>query len=220
MTTPSTLQVAGADASTEPALPQAAAVQGPPAVAAPATAPIRRTMACIAGFYRQQHEASSTLRQLEQVAQLAPGQCVVLGPQDATPRHFERSARQWAGPWQASGAPPRTAVWRWLGMALLLVPLPAALWWSLDESGLDEVYWAVSTVAVLLGAGLLAFGGSGWRKPRRPGRFDRHVLRQLTGGAWAVVVHGVPFERQPVVVDLLRQGGVGWCGEPAPKRRL
>lgn len=206
MTTPRSPQAAGADA-------QAGAATG--------AAPIHRAMACIAGFYRQQHEASSTLRQLEQVARLSPGQCVVLGPGDAAPRHFERSARQWAGPWQASGAPPRTALWRWVGLALLLAPLPAALWWLQDEPGPDELYWAIASTAVLLGGGLLAFGGSGWRKPRRPRRFDRHVLRQLADGAWAVVVHGVPFERQPVVVDLLRQGGVGWCGEPGPtKRRL
>lgn len=184
------------------------------------TAPVNRLMACMAGFFHQEAEALAAVQQLTQVHGLRRTQQVLLRPADASSWRFERGARQWAGSWQTDGRPPRAGHWRQAGLGLLLSTLLLAAWWLPEWRLPDDWFWSSLGAAALLGVGLIAFGGPIWRKVPRPRRFDQRVRDQLAGGAWAVVVHGVPWDRQAGVVALLRGSSLTWCGEAAPAQRI
>lgn len=203
-----------------PAMPGGLPTTRQPATQRVDVAPINRVMACMAGFFRLEAEALAAAQQLSRTHGLTRAQCVLLGPVDATPRRFERYARQWASPWQANGRPPWSAHWRWAGAGLLLGALLAAGWWLPDWHLPDDFYWPTLAATPLAGAGLVALAKTLWRQVPRPRRFDQRVREQLASGAWAVVVHGVPWDRQAGVVALLRGSSLKWCGEAAPAQRL
>lgn len=186
----------------------------------PDVAPINRVLACMAGFFRLETEALAAAQRLIRSHGLSRAQCVLLGPVDATPRRFERHARQWASPWQANGRAPWSDHWRRAGGLLLLAALLAAVWWWPDWQLSDDLYWPTLAAAPLASVGLVALARSFWRRVPRPCRFDQRVHEQLASGAWAVVVHDVPADRQPAVVALLRGSSLKWCGEAAPAQRL
>ncbi|OGA97195.1 MAG: hypothetical protein A3E25_20575 [Burkholderiales bacterium RIFCSPHIGHO2_12_FULL_69_20] len=183
-------------------------------------APINRVLACMAGFFRLEAEALAAAQQLARTHGLSRAQCVLLGPVDATPRRFDRHARRWASPWQTNGRPPWSDHWRRAGAVLLLGALLAAVWWWPDWHLSDDLYWPTLAATPLAGAGLVALVTAFWRRVPRPRRFDLRVREQLASGAWAVVVHDVPAERQAGVVALLRGSSLKWCGEAAPAQRL
>ncbi|MDO9285906.1 MAG: hypothetical protein Q7U26_13470 [Aquabacterium sp.] len=201
----------------QPNAPRTAPLTAPPPADA---APINRVLACMAGFFRLEAEAQAAAQQLSRAHGLSRAQCMLLGPADATPRRFERRARQWASPWQASGRPPWSERWRHAGALLLLGALLAALWWWPDWHLSDDLYWPSLVATPLAGAGLVALVAMFWRRAPRPRRFDQRVREQLASGAWAVVVHDVPAQRQAGVVALLRASSLKWCGEAAPAQRL
>ena len=182
--------------------------------------PLTRAMACMAGFFRLEAEALAAAQQLTRTHGLSRGQCVLLGPVDATPRRFERKARQWTGPWQANRRAPWSDHWRQTGAVLLLGALLAAVCWFSDWHLSRDLYWPTLAATPLAGAGLVALVTAFWRRVPRPRRFDLRVREQLASGAWAVVVHDVPAKRQADVVALLRASSLKWCGEAAPAQRL
>lgn len=203
-----------------PAMPGSRPVTWLPAKQALDVAPITRVMACMAGFFRLEAEALAAAQQLTRAHGLSRTQCLLLSPIDASPHRFERKARQWASRWQANGRAPWSDHWRQIGSVLMLGALLAAVWWWPDWHVADDLYWPTLAATPLAGAGLVALVMAIWRQVPRPRRFDQRVREQLASGAWAVVVHGVPADRQAVVVALLRGSSLKWCGEAVPAQRL
>lgn len=203
-----------------PAMPGSRPVMRQPAMQSVDVAPITRVMACMAGFFRLEAEAQAAVQQLTRAHGLSRAQCVLLSPVDAGPHRFERNARRWASPWQANGRPPWSDHWRRAGAVLMLGALLATVWWWPDWHVADDMYWPTLAATPLAGAGLVALVMAFWRQVPRPRRFDQRVREQLASGAWAVVVHGVPTNRQASVVALLRGSSLKWCGEAAPAQRL
>lgn len=183
-------------------------------------APINRVLACMAGFFRLEAEALAAAQQLTRTHGLSRAQWVLLRPVDATTHRFARNARQWAIPWQANGHLPGPDRWRLAGAVLLLGAVLAASWWLPDWQLPDDLHGPVLAVTLLAGAALVALVMAFWRPVPRPRRFDQRVREQLASGAWALVVHDVPAERQAGVVALLRASSLKWCGEAAPAQRL
>ena len=191
---------------------------------APEPRAIGRQIACMAAFYDSREQAQAALNSLGQLPGLDLATAALLGPADAGVLRFGRLSRQWAAPWQANRAPPRSPLWRRVGLGLLLASALAWLWWLQSTSAefdatTTSLVWGGLLAASALAAGLIALGG-GWRAPTRPRRFDRQVRKALSAGAWVVVVHNLSWQTQRDAVDLLRQGSESWCAEPVPGSRL
>lgn len=84
------------------------------------------------------------------------------------------------------------------------------------------VHLAVLVFAAATWGGAAAGACLAWLSRRLPHRvgFSRIVRRQLAGGRWALVVHGVPWERQAGSVALLRESGLDRCAVCVVQRTL
>ena len=187
---------------------------------------IGRLIACMAAFYDNREQAQEALLSLGQLPGLAPTTTALLGPADAGALRVGRLSRQWAAPWQANRAAPRSPFWRHLGLGLLLGSALAWLWWlgattAEFDANKTTLIWTGLLLSGALAAALIALGG-GLRAPARPRRFDRQVRQALSAGSWVVVVHSLSWQAQREAVDLLRSGSGSdsWCAEPTPGARL
>ena len=89
------------------------------------------------------------------------------------------------------------------------------------RSGLSLLAMLVVFAAATLG-GAAAGACLAWLPRRLPHRedFSRIVRRQLAAGRWALLAHGVPWERQAGSVALLRESGIDWCAVSVVQRTL
>lgn len=185
--------------------------------------PIDRVLDRMAGFYRDEADGRAALRHLRLSLGLLPSQLLLLGPTDARSRRFARLSRQWAAGLQPDGPVLRSM--RWPGIALggllggLLAGLLAAAWRVTVPALWDEWHLLAWLLPMALGAALGAAIGWRWLRPQLPRRFDSNVQRQLAGGCWALVAHGVPWSSQAAVVMHFRASSLKWCAvAPRPTR--
>ena len=179
-----------------------------------------RRWACIAAFYAGESAMRESARDLRQHHGLDASQLVMMGPRDAEPGRFARHRLRWTGRW-SGGHPDEPGFWRWrAGAAGALVLGIAAAGWALQSdlpfAGLLVGLMAAALVAVVLGRHLVV----PWSDPPRARRFETTVRRQLSQGAWALVVHRMPRDRQAGVVALLRRASLRWCAVAGPSMRL
>lgn len=186
---------------------------------AAANMPIDRVLDCMAGFYQQEADGRAALRHLRLSLGLLPSQLLLLGPCDAGGRRFVRLSRQWAAGPQPDGTAAHSPRWAGAGLGMLLAGLLTAAWWLTGPAVSGEWRLLAWLLATALGAALGAALSPRGLRVQSPRRFDSNVQRQLAGGCWALVAHGVPWASQAAVVTHLRASSLKWCAvAPRPTR--
>jgi hypothetical protein len=177
-------------------------------------------LSCIAAFYSGESAMRDAARSLLEHHGLKTSHLVLMAPGDAEPARFARQALRWTGRWAGGAAdgldlPLFSAVAAGLLMSALVLA-----WWALDnEAPLLPLLVGISVLT--LAAALLGSRRHWpWSEPPRVRRFEASVQRQLSEGVWALVVHGIPRDRQSGVVALLRGASLRWCAVARPSMRL
>jgi hypothetical protein len=190
-----------------------------------AQVPPDRVLQSIGAFYASDAAAQQVAHQLHLELGLSARCCMQLGPADATPWRFGPLTRQWRGPRGAIEPGWYTDFGIVTALCALLVGLAATVWLVLDlDLGPTDDREMMTRMLLLLvmlcGVTIAAMAFTLPRRRRVAVRFDRMVHQQLTAGRWALVVHGVPWQRQAEVLALLRSSSQSWCAAWPPTRRL
>ena len=204
-------------------LPQSAGRSShrPPDVGASERA-VDRLLSYIAGFYGDEWLARHTAEQIRHEQGLTATQLVLLSPQDAPRKQFERLAMLWAGHWPAGrqSVVDRHLSAALLGAAALLLAAWATVLWS-DDPNMFIHAPTLGWLSGCLGLGLV----TAWLSQRqhiRPHvrRFKSRVQQQLAQGHWAVVVCKLPWAQQADVLAQLRAGSLRWCAVAEPTAKF
>lgn len=178
------------------------------------------TLDCIAAFYPDEAAMRNVARSLLKHHGMKVSNLVLMGPRDAEPVRFARQARRWNGRW-SGGHPDAPSLPVFLAsLAGLLVLAFTAGWWVLN--GDAPLGWLlVGLVVLTCGMGWLGLQlVRPWSEPLRTRRFESSVRRQLSLGAWALVVHEMPRHRQAGAMALLRGASLRWCAVAEPAIRI
>lgn len=174
----------------------------------------------VAGFFGSAAEAQGAMRQLAATQSLQPSQLLLLAPADATWLSFTVRSRHWASRAQQDNQTWFGDVWLLASVGALLAGLTSAMHLSLEDALAMNLALFIFALATLAGAAGGAF--TAWLSRRLPHleAFASIVRQQLAGGRWALVVHGVPWERQAGSVALLRENSIDWCAVSLVQRTL
>lgn len=182
--------------------------------------PLDGAVFCIAAFYPCESAVRDAARHLLRHHGLKASHLVLLGPRDADPARFARQTLRWAGRW-SGGHGDGAALPQLLAIAAGLSMLALAIGWWVLESETPLVAMLVGLVVLMLAAALLGDRLLWpWTNPPRIRRFETSVQHQLSHGDWALVVHGIPRDRQTGVMALLRGDSLRWCAVARPSMRL